>query len=328
MPSSLRDRTATRRLRTPEAPSYRVTPVRRRAAVARYGVWAVLATGPLALLLAVWDFGPSNPSPAAVAPAASPPTSPSAQPPDPAGTAATFTDLWLRADAGAPDGSLPAAVHALAPQVPLPDRNGAAVSPPVATRPVSTTADGAGHWSVIVAAELPRTDTTASGDRIPGITVRYFAVPVVSAGTAFTVTAAPAEIAGPRTAAVPAGAARTPVTTGALRSALDEFFPSFLAGDGPVDRFLRPGVNLPVPAATGFKAVHVDQVLADSSSAATGAQVPADGATVRVRVDVTATDTAGTDWPLSYDLDMAARAGRWEVSALHTGLAVQDGGTR
>jgi hypothetical protein len=135
---------------------------------------------------------------------------------------------------------------------------------------------------------------------------------------AFTVTAAPAEIAGPGAAKAADSSFGNPLPAdGSLVSSLGEFFDAYLTGVGEVDRYLSPGTELTAVSGSGYKAVTVDQVAADSVDAA-GA-VPGDGTTVRVQADVTATDATGGQWPLVYTLQMTARSGRWEVTALQAG---------
>jgi hypothetical protein len=63
--------------------------------------------------------------------------------------------------------------------------------------------------------------------------------------------------------------------------------------------------------------VTLDQATADSDVA--GGSLPGDGTTVRVQAHVTATDITGGRWPLAYTLEMTARSGRWEVTALQAG---------
>ncbi len=92
---------------------------------------------------------------------------------------------------------------------------------------------------------------------------------------------------------------------------------AYLAGSGELVPLLSPGTQLaPLPGAP-YAAVQVTQVSADR--AGLDGSVPADGTLAEVLVAVTATDPAGTQWPLQYALRMRARAGRWEVAALEPG---------
>jgi hypothetical protein len=153
--------------------------------------------------------------------------------------------------------------------------------------------------------------------------VRYFAVPVVASDTAggtgaFTVTAAPAEIAGPGTATAAASPLTNPLPAdGGVVSSLGEFFDAYLTGVGEVDRYLSPGTALTAVSGSGYTSVAVEQAAADSDVA--GGSVPGDGTVVRVQVHVTATDATGGQWPLVYTLTLTARSGRWEVTALQAG---------
>lgn len=241
---------------------------------------------------------------------------------DPAGFAELFTDLWLRSDGSDVQSSTAQAVRALAPDVALPQRSGKASAQELQrTVAVRSSALGDGSWSVVVAAQYvsPR----AAGDRAAGSVVRYFAVPVLSgrgvAGAgSFTVTAPPAEVTGP----VPAPVAepklsRSLATDGALAGALREFLAAYLTSVGEVNRYLSPGTKLSAVSGTGYRSVVVDQVASDHDVA--DGSVPRDGTRLQVRADVTATDGADDQWPLSYLFALTARDGRWEITAVQAG---------
>lgn len=310
---------------SPHAPSVSLgalRPARQRVSLVQVGVWAALAAGPVALAVACA-------MPRTVVAAAQPKaTSPTAlRTADPAGVAALFCDLWLRSDATQADSSTAQSVHALAPGVDLPARSGSASAQSllrtVAVR--SARLDGS-SWSVVVAAQFTVRDNARGWSGASAATiVRYFAVPVVASDSAsgagsFTVTAAPAEVAGPIAAKVPDSPfVNLLPADGALVSSLGEFFDAYLTGVGEVDRYLSPGTQLTAVSGAGYTSVAVEQAAADSDVA--GGAVPGDGTVVRVEAHVTATDTAGGQWPLAYTLAMTARSGRWEVTALNAGGA-------
>lgn len=290
-----------------------------RVALVRAGVWAAVAAGPVALLVAV----------AAPAPSATPPQSRPASAPgisrgvDPAGVAELFCDLWLRAGASAGDSADSAtvrAVRALAPDVALPEGlTRGELLRTVAVRSAQVEGDA---WSVVVAAHFRSAAPGAEGDGDSGSDVRYFAVPVTSSAVEgagrFTVTGVPAQVAGPGRAKV----AATPFGTllpgqGALAVSLGEFFDAYLVGVGEVGRYLAPEAELSPVRGSGYRSVAVGEVRADSE-VADGA-VPADGTEVQVRAAVTAVDGGGGQWPLEYELSMRSRSGRWEVSGMHAG---------
>ncbi|MFE2432650.1 hypothetical protein ACFXJ5_38795 [Streptomyces sp. NPDC059373] len=210
--------------------------------------------------------------------------------PDPAGVATLFCDLWLRSDATAPDSArLRKSVHALVPDVDLPTGSGATAAQSLlrSTVAVRSAQSSDGSWSVVVAAQFTvRNNTsgssTASAADADALTVvRYFAVPMVASDSAsgtgaFTVTAAPAEIAGPGTAKAADSAFGNPLPAdGAVVSSLGEFFDAYLTGVGEVDRYLSPGTQLTAVSGSGYTSVTVDQAAADSDVA--GGAVPADG---------------------------------------------------
>ncbi|MEU8942661.1 conjugal transfer protein [Streptomyces goshikiensis] len=282
----------------------------------RVGVWAALAAGPLALAVAVavprTTVAQAAPTPKAAA-------AQQAAVADPAGMAEMFVDLWLRADASMPDSPAAAAVRALVADADLPQRPRAEKQAPAASRvtAVRTSRTPAG-WTVVVAAISEQ-----SVDGAP--LVRYFAVAGTGGkdGGALRVTGAPGEVAAPETAPAEEATFNQPVpSTGVLAGSLGEFVRAYLGGGqgAGVERYLSPGVRIAAPQAAAYERVDVEDVAADSRGAlADGA--PADGARARVRLRVTGVDRAGVRWPLVYRLEVTARAGRWEISALDAATA-------
>ncbi|WP_330334789.1 conjugal transfer protein [Streptomyces sp. NBC_00536] len=296
--------------------------------LARIGVWTALAAGPLALA-GVLTVMATPGSTAQAAP--TPHTTTSAPSPavDPAGTAALFVELWLRADSAAPDSPTAAAVHSMAPAADLPTRSRSEAAQPGAVSVVALrTASTRDGWTVLVAAlaDTPRAALSSPVPASPAAdgapAARYFAV----SGTGgtndgpLTVTGPPAEVAGPASAPAPATPYTRAVPTGqVLATTVGEFLRTYLtSGQGAgVERYLSPGVHLSVPVGGAYVRADVEEVAADTEQAA-AKDVPGDGVRTRVRVRVTGEDRAGTRWPLVYRLEMTARAGRWEVSALDT----------
>lgn len=299
-------------------------PVSHGPRLARIGVWTALAAGPLALAVAL-----AAPAGSAAQAAPAPTPSSSRVQTDPAGTAAYFVELWLRADASAPDSPVGAAVRRMAPQAELPSRSREAGSPAsVRVTPLRTVFLPGGGWTVTVAAVTDERRAPSPGGSDQAVVqpvARYFAVN----GTGnqddgpLVVTGSPAEVAAPEAAQTNASVFGRPVpSTGPLAVSLTEFLRTYLAGpDGQgagVERYLSPGVRLSAPTAAVYTRVEVKDVAADTEAAA-GTTVPADGSRARVRVRVEGSDAAGTRWPLEYRLAVTARADRWEISALDTG---------
>ncbi|MFC9280172.1 conjugal transfer protein [Streptomyces collinus] len=283
----------------------RLQQMRRRVRLSRLAALSALAAGPIALGVAVT----SAPTVVEAATPATPAAVHTAVGADPSGYAQLFVGAWLRSsaeDAGSAQARL---AQALAPTIELPDAAAGARPKFESVTAVGRVQRGSGRWSVTVAA------SEAGGG------VRYFAVPVVmdAGGGSFTVTDAPAVVAGPVRAPVPASGYRVTVGDGALSSTVGEFLSAYLTGAGEVDRYLAPGVRLFAVAPAPYTAVTVEQVLAVEESAA-GQKVPSDGTRVRIAVQVQARDGGGR-WPLAYELVLKARAGRWDVLALASGTA-------
>jgi hypothetical protein len=296
----------------PMAAGTRLEAMRRRVRLSRVAVWTLIATGPVALCVAV----ASTPATVAAAPTAKPTAVRTATPAtDPGGYAQVFLGAWLRSSADDETSAQARLARSMAPDVELPAPAAGAHSAPQAVTAVRSAQRGTGAWSVTVAAQY------GNGS------VRYYAVPVASGstGSSFTVTGAPSVVAGPIRAQVPKSSYAVTVPEGDLSSAVGEFLTAYLTGAGEVDRYLAPGVKLTAVSPAPYTAVAVQEVSA-AEGAAVAEQVPADGTTVRVLASVEARDAEGR-WPLAYELTLKARSGRWEVAALGSGSA-KDGGVR
>lgn len=289
----------------------------------RVGVWTALAAGPLALAVAFLTPR-TTAAQAAPAPSVQGTAGPAA---DPAGAAAMFVDLWLRADAVSPDNAIGTAVRAMAPEAELPKRTGEQKEKPAGARVVAlrTAFAPGGAWTVVVAAVTDRTEpaSTPGSTAVPVPAARYFAVSGTGGenGGPLAIEGSPAEVSAPETAKAPVSRfTHTVAADGPLATTLGEFVRAYLAGgqSAGLDRYLSPGVRVTPPGASAYTKVDVEDVTADTEQAA-GDEAPADGARTRVRVRVVGEDRAGTRWPLLYRVEVTARAGRWEVSTLETG---------
>ncbi|MGW6842128.1 conjugal transfer protein [Streptomyces sp. NPDC054958] len=330
-PSGRRSRVADRSL----LPSLRklrpdTVPVRtapRGPRLVRLALWGVLGAGPLALVATLY-------APRTTVVQAAPALQPSdARPPaDPRGAAELFVDLWLRADGA--DSRIAAAVRALAPEVDLPKRPRSTAAPIAAAGRVVAvrTVVGPGTWTVVVAALRDQAEPAPAGDpNAVAPLVRYYAVSGTGGteGTPVTIGGAPAEVAAPDASAVPAAQFTHRVPAGgALEASLGEFVRAYLGGgqSGGLERYLSPGLRVSAPKTAPYVRIEVTDVLADAE-AATAAVVPADGTKARVRIRVSGEDKQGARWPLVYRAEVTARAGRWEVSALESGITGLPSGT-
>ncbi|MFB8236182.1 hypothetical protein ACFC58_06480 [Kitasatospora purpeofusca] len=308
----------------------------RLALLGRYALWASIACGPIALAAIV-----------PVTSAVGQPVVQAAPPaptvvPAPTGYAEVFLDLWLRSSAQAPGAT--EAVHAMAPGVDLPrpsDKDPISVQRVVAVRSQSISDR---TWLVTVAATVKAPASTEAGESAPpsqqpgpvsqqgqsqpgrgsqsveSLRVRYYAVSVSMVGgaasggvpDALTVTSAPAQVAGPVGLSGNGESTNypTPVQQGPLQQAVAEYLTAYLTGVGESSRYLSPGVKIPA-AGSVYRKVE----LLTLSARKTVPAAPADGAVLDVLAQVRATDASG-QWPLSYPLQLRARAGRWEITAI------------
>ncbi|MER6442797.1 conjugal transfer protein [Streptomyces sp. NPDC001185] len=281
--------------------------MRRRAHLSRLAAWTAIAAGPLALYLTI----ASGPTGAHAAPAKAVPERAGAQRPDPAGFAQLFVGAWLRSSTDDPASAQARLAQSMAPDVGLPDPEGAQPGPESVTAVSSAYRTGS-SWSVTVAAQY------ADGR------LRTYAVPVAADrfGDAFTVTGAPGVVAGPGRAVVLASPYRVTVPEGELSSSVGEFLAAYLTGAGEVERYLAPGRVLAPMSPAPYRAATVQQIQAVEAAAA--ADQVADGTAVHVLVQVEARDKEGR-WPLAYELALAARSGRWEVTGLGSGNSLRGG---
>ena len=297
----------------PMAAGARLEAMRRRVRLSRLAVWTVIAAGPIALGVAITSTPTTVEAATPSKPTAAVRTTAVAA--DPAGYAQLFVHAWLRSSADDASSAQARLAQSMAPDVELPDPAADAQSKSESVTAVRSAQRADGAWSVTVAA------------RYSDGAVRYYAVPVAAdrAGASFTVTGAPGVVAGPVRTEVPKSPYGVNVPEGELSSAVGEFLAAYLTGAGEVDRYLAPGVSLSPVSPAPYTTVTVQQVSAVEEAAA-AEQVPTDGTKVRVLAQVEARDTGGR-WPLAYEIALTARSGRWEVSALESGTAL-DGGAR
>ncbi|MBC9729306.1 conjugal transfer protein [Streptomyces sp. TRM68367] len=303
------------------SPGARPLPVRRTALV-RAAVLVALATGPLGLIASCARHDPAVPAQSTAKVQSADQTKAS---PDPAGYAELVLGLWLRA--GEEDSAAAQELHALAPSLTAPSWGESApvVERLAAVRSVRQSGTG---WSVTVAVQFKEstTATDRSAAAAAGSGLRYFALPLVlkdtgtapGAAQAFAVAAAPMEVTGPTVADDIDDPYGTQVPDASpLATTAKEFLTAYLGAEEGAERYLAPGITLPALASASFTAVQVDEIRAVQRVDGT---VGADGTSVRVRVQITASDAGGGTWPLSYALTFTARDGRWEVTALQSGL--------
>ncbi|MEU8951601.1 conjugal transfer protein [Streptomyces sp. NPDC048489] len=294
----------------PVAAGVRLEAMRRRVRLSRLAVWTVIAAGPVALAIALASTPPTVAAATTTTPAPVRTVSSAAAP---GGYAQLFVGAWLRSNTSDLSSAQARLAQSMAPDADLPDPAPGAQSTLASVTAVRSAQRGSGVWSVTVAAQY------ANGS------VRYYAVPVAAdrSGGAFAVTATPGVVAGPGRIAVPESPYGVTVPDGDLSSAVGPFLSAYLTGRGEIGPYLAPGVVLSAVAPAPYTAVSVKQVSAVERAAA-AEQVPGDGTRVQVAARVEARD-AGGRWPLTYELTMRARSGRWEVADLQSGSADDKG---
>jgi len=277
------------------------------ALLARIGLWTCVVSGPLFGLMALAAH--SAPTKASTT-AASPVNTNGA-----AGVAELFLQTYLSAGQGTED-----AVRVYYPAFPdqsqQPDQREAE-----AVDVISSSATSPGVVTVELAAHVV---AAASGGGWTDQGWHYYQIPMAQtqgAAAGYLALTLPAEVQ------APAALAEEPnnnysdtdaeVTGTPLSSAVSQFLAAYLAGQGVVSRYTVPGSALAAVNPTPYTAVTLTQLSTDASSQVDAATtVPAPGTVRHVLASVTATDSAGHDYQLSYPLVLQAVAGQWEVASL------------
>lgn len=267
---------------------------------------AALASGPAAL---AW-LGSGAGSARAHAPAAAAPSTiaPGTGMGQSAGAyAADFVVAWLTSTRSAPD---PVKQFMTAPEL-LPLKASSASNVQVASyQQVQPRL-----WSVRVSATVTAPGTAPMR--------RTYQVAVLADHDGLRVGQVPALVAGP-------AQADRPMSLGYLRTVQDHdviascqgFLNGLLVGNEDIARYTTPGQSIQAVTPPAYTAVKVAQVQATED-------VPAaldNNTRLRVWVQATGVDAAGATTSLTYPLTLAARDGRWEISAIDP-AAVVDGPT-
>ncbi|MGL5823587.1 MAG: conjugal transfer protein [Nocardioides sp.] len=178
-----------------------------------------------------------------------------------------------------------------------------------------------GGWSVTIAATVSESDQSAA-------TRRYFRVPVVYADGALVAQALPAPVAGPALAAAPKLDYRYRAgLDDPVAAAAQEFLDALLVG-GDVTRFISPSAPIRAVTPAPYTAVAVDDVQVDEDLTDSDVAAPVDGDQLQLLVTATVTPTAKAGvLTVQYALTVTARAGRWEISSVDAGPAVNETGT-
>ncbi|HVX17440.1 MAG TPA: hypothetical protein VHA73_05350 [Acidimicrobiales bacterium] len=162
---------------------------------------------------------------------------------------------------------------------------------------------GPGYWRVTVAADVLE---DVSGSYVAA-GVRYFEVGVTSGPSGLAVAAPPAEVPAPPHSPAPALAApalQPPMATDPIDGVLSEFFSGLLCG-GDVSRLASPGAPIVAVAPPAF-----------DKAVLTGVAVWGSGSARLAAAAVQGSTKAGSVVVLRYEVGLALRAGRWEVSSL------------
>ncbi|MEU9255738.1 conjugal transfer protein [Streptomyces sp. NPDC048270] len=297
------------------------------AKLVRVGAWVLIASGPLLGLAGL--LGSSATAQGAPAPAA--PVTQPASDTGPSGFAQLFVAAYLEAGRGS-EKTLAPYYSGSVTLTSVPGSRSSSRTVAVASQEV-----GAGYWSVTVAARVANKDAKGT---VTDAGLQYFQVAVQVLGTpaaggaaqgqlvlGYAATALPAQIAAP--ASLTPSALGYPTSRGSnptdpATQTVSGFLSAYLAGKGDLNRYTSPGVVLLPVAPAPYTAIKITELSDDSEKAADNA-VPGDGKARQVLAKVAATDTTGTDHPMTYALTLRSRGGRWEVASLGAAPLLQPG---
>jgi hypothetical protein len=237
--------------------------------------------------------------------------------PPPGGCAELVVAAWLAGDAGALT-----AVPGASRQAPVEDRRRAVATYTAAVAP------GTAAWGFLVAAQVEQRD---DHERWQPAGLQFFTVTMVESGggcQGWSPAALPARVSAPRLT----GEVASPYTVvldhqgSELAATLQAFFAGMLTGVGSVERYVAPGVSVPVVEAPRYAEVRLVELRARAGSAiGRDARVPADGTRVALLATVVA-EPDGDALPLVYPVTVGVRGGRWEVTATDPVVGREPGG--
>lgn len=262
----------------------------------RVGLWSLVGLGGVGGLVGLLAGSPPS-QPAPAAPAIEP-----GVPVDVAGFAVLAVDAWLGAGPDHEDAL--AELYAVEPELPDEARHRAS-----SVSVVGGQARGSGYWAVTVAAWEVE-ELTPNGEWRP-VGTWFLEVGVVADDSGgLRAVSEPAMVPGPSgpeprleddVVSAPRG------DEALLVSTVEGFLAAAFAGDGDLARYVAPGVDYRPVVPPPFIQVRVSEI---------GVNEPEEGDGVRVRAIVAATTTGGAERSLSYELVLAERAGRWEVTSV------------
>lgn len=193
----------------------------------------------------------------------------------------------------------------------------------VAAAGVTKTKDGIYQVTVAVTAEAPPASTaTQSGEtgqanpmKPAARVLRYLSVPVAVQSGVAAPAGLPGYVAAPtgRTVQLSGFNAQVTLTSG-LGETVAGFLQAYLAGSTDVSRFEDPTVAIPPVTPAVASTVRVTSLAASD----TVPDAPADGDTAHVQVVASLQQDSAPAGSVSYVLDLKARAGRWEVTAVNS----------
>lgn len=144
--------------------------------------------------------------------------------------------------------------------------------------------------------------------------LRYLSVPVAVQSGVAAPAGLPGYVAAPTGRAVQLSGFSTQVTlTSGTGQTVSGFLQAYLAGSTDVSRFEAPTISIPPVTPAVADGVQVTSLVASDNIP----DSPADGDTAHVQVVASLKQAGSPAGSVSYVLDLKARAGRWEVTAVN-----------
>jgi hypothetical protein len=277
----------------------RTTTTRPSAQVAaRVGLWALVGIGALGGVV-----GMMRPTPQTVA-RASDDAAEATVPPETAGFAELAVTTWVSANGDDAEDAI-APLFAVDPSTNAGDAGRRRVNGDATAVDARRIDDD--YWAVTVATPV---DEFVDERWVPAGTW-YVEVGVVRTAEGLTAVTEPAVVpAPPEPSDVPRpagdGLGVPSQDDEAMANTVQGFLSALVAGSGDVSRYLAPDVEIAPVTPAPFSEVSLQR----------WAVTPVDEGEARVRVAARATSAAGVPRTVSYELGLAQRAGRWEVTSL------------
>jgi hypothetical protein len=184
------------------------------------------------------------------------------------------------------------------------------------TNTVAASTIVAGYWSLTIAVDFTPV-------AIGAVKTTWFVQLGVANDRAgrYVALTTPAVVSDPRPAtplpSLSQAALTTPSPEDPVAVTVTGFLAALLTGNGQVDRYLAPAVQIDAVSPSPFETVRLDGIASTRT-----------GAAVVVRVSASARSSSGDEWMLGYELALVERDGQWQVRSMRGSPSLAPTATR